>query len=101
MAQISPIRSIIVHDVDGDDNLDLIVAGNTFETEPNTPRADAGKGLWLKGDGRGNLRPVSPTESGFLAPFDVRNLALINTPTGKVVLVTNNRGPLQSFTAGR
>ncbi len=101
MAQISPIRGIVVHDVDGDGNVDLIVAGNTYETEPNTPRADAGKGLWLKGDGRGNFRPVSPSESGFLAPLDVRDLALIDTPTGKVVLVANNGAPLQAFTIGR
>ncbi len=101
MAQISPIRGIVVHDVDGDGNLDLIVAGNTYGTEPNTPRADAGKGLWLRGDGRGNFSPVSPSESGFLAPLDVRDLALINTPAGKAVLVANNGAPLQAFTVRR
>jgi enediyne biosynthesis protein E4 len=101
MAQISPIRAIIVHDVDGDGELDLIVAGNTYQTEPNTPRADAGKGLWLKGDGRGNFRPVSPSESGFLAPLDVRDLALINTPGGLAVLVANNSDSLQAFTVIR
>jgi hypothetical protein len=98
MAQISPIRGILAHDMDGDGNLDLVVAGNTYDTEPNTPRADAGKGLWLKGDGRGGFTPVSPSESGFLAPLDVRDLALINTPTGNVVLVANNSDSLQAFT---
>ena len=101
MAQISPIRGIVVHDVDGDSNLDLIVAGNTYETEPNTPRADAGKGLWLKGDGRGKFSPVSPSRSGFLAPLNVRDLTLIDTPAGKVILVSNNGAPLQAFTLRR
>jgi enediyne biosynthesis protein E4 len=101
MAQIAPIRGIIVHDVDGDGHLDLIVAGNTYRTEPNTPRADAGKGLWLRGDGRGEFRPVSPSVSGFLAPLDVRSLALIDTPGGKAVLVANNSDSLQAFTVSR
>lgn len=101
LAQISPIRGILVHDVDGDGSLDLIVAGNTYETEPNTPRADAGKGLWLKGDGRGGFVPVSPAASGFLAPLDVRELALINTPAGRTVLVGNNSDSLQAFTLTR
>jgi hypothetical protein len=98
LAQISPIRGIIAHDVDGDGSLDLIVAGNLFETEPNTPPADAGNGLWLKGDGRGHFTPVPPVESGFLAPRDVTGLALIETPAGKAVLVANNGDSLQAFT---
>src|SRR5437879_4630453 len=44
LAQISPIKGIIAHDVDGDGNLDLLVAGNLYESEPNTPRAAAGTG---------------------------------------------------------
>jgi enediyne biosynthesis protein E4 len=97
LAQISPIKGIIAHDVDGDGNLDLIAAGNLYHCEPNTPRADAGNGIWLKGDGRGNFTPVPPIESGFLAPLDVTGLALINTPTGKAVLVANNGDSLQAF----
>jgi hypothetical protein len=98
LAQISPIRGIVAHDVDGNGALDLLVAGNLYDAEPNTPRADAGNGLWLEGDGRGNFAPVPPFESGFLAPLDVRDLALVNTPTGKAVLVANNGDSLQAFT---
>ena len=71
LAQIAPIKAIVVHDVDGDGNLDLIVAGNLYDSEPNTPRADAGNGLWLRGDGRGGFVPVGSRESGFLAPHNV------------------------------
>jgi hypothetical protein len=97
LAQIAPIRAAITHDVDGDGNLDLIVAGNLYDFEPNTPRADAGNGLWLRGDGRGHFSPVSPRESGFLAPLNVAGLALINTPAGKAVLVANTGDSLQAF----
>jgi hypothetical protein len=96
-AQIAPIKSILVQDVDGDGNLDLIVAGNLYDAEPNTPRADAGNGLWLRGDGRGHFTPVSPRESGFFAPLNVAGLALIKTPTGRAVLVANTGDSVETF----
>ena len=101
LAQIAPIKSILVHDVDGDGNLDLIVAGNLYDAEPNTPRADAGNGLWLRGDGKGHFTPVSTRESGFLAPLNVAGLALIRTPAGTSVLVANTGDSLQTFVIKR
>ena len=96
-AQIAPVKAIAVHDVDGDGNLDLIVAGNLYDTEPNTPPADAGNGLWLRGDGKGAFVPVSPRESGFLAPLNVSGLALLKTSTGVGLLVANAGDSLQAF----
>ena len=100
-AQMSPIRGIVAHDVDGDGNLDLIVAGNLHDTEPNTAPADAGNGLWLKGDGHGRFTAIAPVESGFLAPGHVTGLALVKTPAGSAVLVANNGDSLQAFTIRR
>ena len=98
LAQIAPIKSLIPFDVDGDGSLDLIVAGNMYETEANTSRADAGNGLWLRGDGKGHFSPVSPRVSGFLASRNVSGLALLRTPNGKAVLVANTGDSLQVFT---
>jgi hypothetical protein len=98
MAQIAPIKGIIATDVDGDGNLDLIVAGNLYDAEPNTTRADAGNGLWLRGDGKGHFAPVALGQSGFLAPRNVTGLALVNTPNGKAVIVANSGDSLQTFT---
>ena len=98
LAQIAPIKAIFAHDVDEDGHLDLIVAGNSYDAEPNTPRADAGNGLWLRGDGRGHFAAVLPRESGFLAPLNVAALALLSTPSGKTVLVANTGDSLQAFT---
>jgi hypothetical protein len=96
-AQLAPIRGILVRDVDNDGALDAIVAGNLNETEPNTPPADAGNGLWLKGDGRGRFTPVLPLASGFLAPRNVAGLALVKTPAGSAVLIANTGDSLQAF----
>lgn len=101
LAQIAPIKAIVVDNVDDDGHLDLIVAGNLYDAEPNTPRADAGNGLWLRGDGWGHFTPVPPTESGFLAPLNVTGLALIKTPAGKAVLVANNGDSLRAFAIRR
>ncbi len=97
LAQISPIKGIVVSDVDGDGHLDLIVAGNMYDAEPNTPRADAGNGLWLRGNGKGNFAAVRPAQSGLLAPRNAAGVALVETPAAKLVLVANGGDSLQVF----
>jgi hypothetical protein len=98
LAQIAPMKAIVAHDVDGDGNLDLIIAGNLYDAEANTTRADAGNGLWMRGDGRGHFAPVTASESGFLAPRNVSGLALYKTITGVGILVANAGDSLQTFT---
>ncbi|MGQ0639237.1 MAG: VCBS repeat-containing protein [Gemmatimonadaceae bacterium] len=101
LAQIAPIRGIVPNDVDGDGHLDMIVAGNLYDTEPNTLRLDAGNGLLLRGDGKGHFTALSPTESGFLAPLNAAGLALVKTSTGQALLVANTGDSLQAFSIRR
>ena len=96
-AQISPIKGMIARDLDADGRLDLLIAGNIYDAEPNTPRADAGNGLWLKGVGQGRFTPALPHASGFLAPRNVGGLALVDTPLGRVIVVANVGDSLQVF----
>lgn len=97
LAQISPIMDMISTDVDGDGNLDLVLAGNIYATEPTVPQADAGNGLWLRGNGQGEFTPVSPLQSGFLATKDVRNLAMISILQRNYLIVANNNDSLQVY----
>ena len=97
LAQIAPIRGIIPTDVDGDGHLDAIVAGNLYDVEANTPRADAGSGLWLRGDGQSRLAPIPPAQSGLFVPLNVSGLALIDTPRGKAVIVANTGDSVRTF----
>ena len=100
-AQIAPVKGILPIDIDGNGQLDLLLAGNLYDAEPNTPRADAGNGLWLRGNRKGHFTAVSPRESGFLAPLNVAGLAIVHTATGISVLVANTGDSLQTFAIRR
>jgi len=58
-AQVAPVFGLAVADVDGDGAEDLFLAQNWFDDEPMSSRNDAGRGLWLRGDGRGGFAPLS------------------------------------------
>ncbi len=75
-AQLAPAFAVCVGDFDGDGNEDVFLSQNFFSVEPDTSRYDAGRGLWLKGDGKGNLRAVPGQESGVTVYGEQRGAAL-------------------------
>lgn len=97
-AQFGPVNGIVLHDVNGDGNLDAVIAGNLLQTEVETARHDGGFGRVLLGDGKGGFTPLSVQESGFYAPGDVKSLALVKGADGHALIVVgNNNGKLQAF----
>ncbi len=100
LAQLSSVNSILVLDANIDGNADLLIAGNTFNSPWDIGDADAGTGLLLLGNGKGNFEPISVNESGFFTPGMVRDMEII--PIGKsgndfLVIVGNNDGRMQVF----
>jgi hypothetical protein len=75
-AQVAPAFYVGVADLQGDGHDDVFLTQNFFATEPSTPRYDAGRSLWLTGDGSGALEPVSGSESGVAVYGDPRGAAL-------------------------
>ncbi|MEE9361701.1 MAG: VCBS repeat-containing protein [Cellulophaga sp.] len=71
-AQFSSVNDIILKDIDHDGFKDIILVGNLFASEIETPRNDAGYGLLLKGNGQGEFTPISPTESGIFVRGDTK-----------------------------
>jgi hypothetical protein len=100
-AQITNVNDIVVQDFDGDQNKDLLMAGNLFEMEAETIRNDAGIGVWLRGDGTGNFSPVHYTESGLYVPGDVRFLKMLRHASGDLVVVAKNDDFLQFVRPGK
>lgn len=89
-AQISSINQILVNDFDDDGHVDALIAGNLHSSEVETPRADAGIGLFLKGNSNGNFEPLAAKKSGFFAPGDVKDMATLSTPEGDYIVVARN-----------
>ena len=87
-------------DIDGDNDNDLVVAGNLFTSEIETPRNDASYGLVLVNEGDFEFKPVNAVESGFFVPTDVKKLQLINILDKPHILVGNNNDVLKVFKVG-
>ena len=101
-AQFAPVFGMIADDFDGDGNLDLLLAGNSYATEVRTGQYDALNGLLLKGDGKGNFSPLPSPESGFWVGGDAKGMAALTTGEGKsLILVAQNGGPLKVFSQNR
>lgn len=96
-AQVSVLMDFVVTDINADGHPDLVAAGNMFDAEVETVRYDAGCGVVLIGDGKGNFEAVPSNESGFFAPANVRNLSAIKIAGNPVILVGNNRQKLAAF----
>ncbi len=75
-AQLAPAFYAGIADFDGDGHEDVFLSQNFYPTEIGTPRYDAGRGLWLRGDGAGGLSAVPGQESGIDVYGDGRGAAL-------------------------
>ncbi|MDN5217251.1 VCBS repeat-containing protein [Fulvivirgaceae bacterium BMA12] len=96
MAQLSAVNAINIDDFDKDGHLDLVISGNFYPVEVETVRNDASYGLFLKGNGKGEFKPVLPFESGFYAKGDVRHSKIIKRSYGKKgILIAKNNDFLQ------
>jgi hypothetical protein len=95
MAQIAPILDIVTRDLDADGDLDVVVAGNLKTSDGDIIGMDAGLGLVMLNDGKGALRPLEPEQSGFMAPYEARRMAVIPVrgSSDLLCLTVNGRTP--------
>jgi hypothetical protein len=91
LAQISPLYSILPVDVNGDGHLDLIVGGNQNQTRIRIGKIDAGLGLVLLGDGKGNFEQLSPEKSGLAIKGDIKSILHLSTPDANYLIFGINQ----------
>ncbi|MBJ6369390.1 VCBS repeat-containing protein [Snuella sedimenti] len=90
-SQVSSINSILNFDFNKDGYLDIIVAGNLYGSEVETPRNDASYGMYLKG-GSPAFEALPAFQSGLLVDGEVKQVNMLKGANGndKLVFVRNN-----------
>jgi enediyne biosynthesis protein E4 len=96
--QTSPINDLLVEDFDADGNLDLMAVQNDYSFEPLGGLYDAGIGLILKGDGRGNFTNWPVGKSGFYVRGDAKSISKVVTNDKKdLYVIAQNQDSLRVF----
>lgn len=92
-AQLSPVFGISVFDFDNDGNEDVFLAQNFFALRLGMPRIDAGRGLLLKGDGKGGFSEIEGHISGIMVYGEQRSAASTDfDKDGRVDIVVSQNG---------
>jgi hypothetical protein len=95
IAQISTVNDILVDDLNGDKQPDLILIGNNYAQETLFGHYDASIGTILLGFGNLHWQPA--TNNSFFADGDARYIGRIRTVGQPIIAISNNNGPLQFF----
>ncbi|MEO8147320.1 MAG: VCBS repeat-containing protein [Bacteroidia bacterium] len=98
-AQFAPAQNFLCEDFDGDGNKDILMADNMYSTEIEIGRYDAGTGLLLKGNGKGNFVPVKISEGGFFNNKDARFIRKLKHASDNKtwIIIANNNDSIQVF----
>ena len=87
----------VVLDVNKDGNLDIVLGGNIFDSEVETPRNDSEFGTVAINDGTGAFAKISNDQTGLYVPYETRDMDIINIGDKKYVIFANNNAPLKTY----
>ena len=93
-AQWSPVYAILADDFDYDGFCDLLLGGNQHAAKPQTGIYAASYGLLLKGDSKGNFKPMTQAQSGISIPGQIRDFQMVTIKNKPVILMALNNEPL-------
>ncbi|MGD0754149.1 MAG: VCBS repeat-containing protein [Bacteroidales bacterium] len=96
-AQFSPVRNILVRDINKDGKQDLVLAGNDYAVRPSYGRYDASYGWCLLGEADNRFKALMPLKSGLKIVGDARKLVPIDIAGKHYIIAAVNNGELQVF----
>lgn len=96
LAQTIPILSSETYDINKDGYEDLIVAGNIYNTEVETPRLDNQFAVVLLSNKIDNYKAIGPENTGLYTNGNTKSIKIVgdNNP---LLIIANNNGNSETF----
>jgi len=93
-AQLSSVNKILIDDFNNDASKDILLLGNLFGSEVETPRNDGNYGFLLQGNQNKGFDFISNERSNLWAGGDVKDAAFIKVGASRAILIARNNGKL-------
>jgi len=90
LAQLSSINKILSSDIDKDGYKDIIVSGNMYNSEVETPRNDGSVGVLLRYTPSKGFEAVPTQESGLFINGDVKDMEFITVNNDDFIISAKN-----------
>jgi enediyne biosynthesis protein E4 len=94
-AQLSPVNTIVVNE-NASGKKDILLHGNEYNFNVAVGRMDASYGVLLQPIANG-YTAVPPAITGFIVDGDVRDMKIVHTKKGNLLLVARNNNSLMVF----
>ena len=90
LTQLSSINKILKKDIDKDGYIDIVVSGNMYNSEVETPRNDASVGVYLKFTPDFGFEAVPTQKSGLFINGDVKDMEFISFNENEYIISAKN-----------
>src|SRR5690606_3326240 len=96
-AQFSPIHALLVKDINGDGNPDILTGGNSEVARVSTGPSTANYGMVFLGDGHGDFTLSDPVRSAITLRGYIRCINELQTHAGRLLVYGLNSDRLKVF----
>ncbi|MFD0796675.1 VCBS repeat-containing protein [Maribacter chungangensis] len=96
-AQSLPNLSYVFLDVNKDGFEDVIIGGNIYNTEVETPRLDSFSGIVMMSNQKDGYEIVANSQTGLRINGNIKDLGILKSEKSTLLLATENNGKLQSY----
>ena len=90
LAQLSSVNKILKKDIDDDGFVDIIISGNMFNSEVETPRNDGSVGALLKFEPNSGFKAIPARQSGLFLNGDIKDMEFISLKNNDYIISAKN-----------
>lgn len=96
-AQLGPVYSILVEDIDQDGKPDILIGGNLFRAKPQIGIYGGLYGVVLRSLGAKQFMALKTSESGFFVKGEIRDIKKMVVKGKSVIVVIRNNDSFKAF----